>query len=119
MSTDQVASSKHAAMAREPLRRTCGAGIRTAALALLMAAIPVARGGSPTAAPTVDELKSAYLSCNRAAAGTRLSSGTIMQCSIVYEELKQRAFGDDFERLLAWSKAMDLTAVAERSPRSK
>jgi hypothetical protein len=28
-----------------------------------------------------------------------------MKCSVVYEELKQRAFGGDFHKLLAWSKA--------------
>jgi len=52
----------------------------------------------------VEALKTAYLWCDHAAASRRLSSADIMRCSVIYEELKQRAFGGDFERLLAWSR---------------
>jgi hypothetical protein len=54
---------------------------------------------------TIDELKHVYLTCNRTAASGQLNTGRIQYCSIVYEELKQRAFGGDFDRLLAWSSA--------------
>lgn len=53
----------------------------------------------------IDELKQIYLTCDRAAASARLSTEGIWQCSIVYEELKRRAFGGDFDRLRAWSRA--------------
>jgi hypothetical protein len=59
----------------------------------------------PAAAPSVDELKRAYLACNRAASRERLASVQVAHCSLVYEELKQRTFGGDFERLLAWSNS--------------
>jgi hypothetical protein len=48
-------------------------------------------------------LKAAYLRCERAAVVGRLASGDIMLCSVVYEELKRRAFDGDFPRLKAWA----------------
>ena len=54
---------------------------------------------------SVDALKREYLACDRSAMSGRLSSGGIMHCSMVYEELKRRAFGGDFDRLLAWSNS--------------
>lgn len=53
----------------------------------------------------IDGMKSAYLSCHRAAIDGRLESAVVMQCSVVYEELKRAAFAGDFERLLAWADA--------------
>jgi len=63
---------------------------------------------------TVEQLKSAYLVCNGAALAGRLGSGDIAQCSLVYEDLKQRAFGNDFEQLLAWSRAQRAAQSAAR-----
>jgi len=78
------------------------------ALTVIALATPMAYGqsleGELKRVP-IDELKRVYLSCDRAAAGGQLNTGGIMYCSIVYEELKRRAFGGDFEKLLAWSKA--------------
>ena len=54
---------------------------------------------------SVDALKRAYLACDRSAMRGQLSSGGIMHCSMVYEELKRRAFGGDFDKLLAWSNS--------------
>jgi hypothetical protein len=54
---------------------------------------------------SIDDLKRAYLLCDREALGGRLTNGAIMQCSIVYEELMRRAFGGHFDKLLAWSRA--------------
>lgn len=53
----------------------------------------------------VEELKVVYLNCNREALAGRLDGGAIMGCSMVYEALKQKAFGGDFARLLTWSRA--------------
>jgi hypothetical protein len=54
---------------------------------------------------TVAELKHMYLECNRRAGQTLLDAGEAADCSMVAEELKQRGFGGDFGRLLAWWQA--------------
>ena len=51
----------------------------------------------------IDALKMTYLSCDRAATRGELGTAAIMQCSVVYEELKRRAFDGDFEKFRAWS----------------
>ncbi len=53
----------------------------------------------------IEKLKRAYLSCSEAALRGRLQTGAVQQCSVIYEELKWRAFGGDFLRLFAWSRA--------------
>jgi hypothetical protein len=73
-----------------------------ATLVLAIVGLGDARGGDLKDVP-VAELKSAYLSCT----DMRLSQqprSTIMWCSLVYEQLKARAFDGDFEKLLAWSR---------------
>lgn len=60
---------------------------------------------SPVIHWSVGELKAAYLQCSDATGQTRLPPSILMGCSIVYEELKNRAFGGDFERLLTWSRS--------------
>lgn len=57
---------------------------------------------------SIEELKVTYLNCSREALAGRLGQGTIMGCSMVYEALKERAFGGDFSRLLAWSRAHEI-----------
>ena len=54
---------------------------------------------------TVDKLKLMYLECDRRARQTMLGSAEAAHCSMAYEELKQRGFGGDFGRLLAWWQA--------------
>lgn len=84
--------------------------VRCAALALAASAAPMLHS-QPAAdldgskAVSVEELKSAYVRCSRAALGGELSAPEIMRCSVVYEELKRRAFDGDFLKLHAWSKA--------------
>ena len=82
--------------------------IRTAVIVMLVAlTAPSAVGQADESrlkTMTVDDLKSLYLACDRAAMRGLLAAGAIAQCSAVYEELKRRAFGGDFERLLAWSR---------------
>jgi hypothetical protein len=56
----------------------------------------------PVSHATPEQLKSAYLQCERLVLTTPMDFGTAAQCSMVYEALKQRVFGGDFERLLAW-----------------
>ena len=55
---------------------------------------------------TVAELKTIYLDCDRRATHG-LSSAEVAACSVVYEELKKRAFGGDFEKFLAWSRTQN------------
>ncbi len=85
---------------------------------LAASAVPAARGETGDDllrdAP-VDELKRAYLLCSREAASGRLNGPEIMQCSIVYEELKRRAFDGDFEKLFAWSRTQPLVVCAPQA----
>jgi len=108
MQTDLVVSRLRAVVIAVTPRLRPAAVVGAAALVLLAAEAPSARGYTPGGASQaipVDELKRTYLACNRAATASRMSSGSIMQCSIIYEELKRRAFGGDFDKLLAWSRA--------------
>ena len=92
-------------------------GIASVALMLAALAAPAAYGQSTQEAlkgMSVDELKQVYLLCDSATNNGRLDTAGIMQCSIVYEELKQRAFGGDFEALFAWSKTQQSPQVAGR-----
>lgn len=54
------------------------------------------------AAMSIGELKRAYLDCERRALVERLDTGTIMYCSVLYEDLKERAFGGSFRALRSW-----------------
>jgi hypothetical protein len=85
------------------------ASFSLAALVLLSAATPPALAHShdsdEVARLSIDQLKRFYLWCGRASIGGQLDNGAVMQCSIFYEALKERAFGGDFEKLLAWSRA--------------
>ena len=88
---------------------------------LVALATSMAYGQSPNGDlkdASIDELKSAYLSCSGAAVSGRLNTGGITQCSVVYEELKQRAFGGDFAKLLDWSKAHPPEPNGEGSTRA-
>jgi len=62
------------------------------------------------------ELKTTYLECERAARAGALETAAVMNCSTVYEELKQRAFGGDAEALFAWVRdQLPLPTPAARS----
>ena len=47
-------------------------------------------------------LKAEYLACDRAATRSALPPGAAAYCSSVSEELLERGFDGDFERLIAW-----------------
>jgi hypothetical protein len=71
------------------------------ALALASLLLP-AQARAP-AALSPEDLRAAYLACERAAVAERMETGGVMECSVIYEELKRRVFGGDFGRLRAWS----------------
>lgn len=60
----------------------------------------------------VDELKSVYLTCERAASSTLLDFATAAFCSRHSEELLRRGFAGDFNLLLAWWREAKEEAVA-------
>lgn len=51
---------------------------------------------------SAEHLKRAYTACEWAAQSTRIALGDAMHCSIVYEHLKSRVFGGDFDRFAEW-----------------
>ena len=88
---------------RIDLRRLAGA-VTLTSLALSATSAALGQPGAParTGMPSED-LKTAYLECERSAVSGRLPAGEIMMCSIIYEELKERAFDGDFTRWKAWA----------------
>jgi len=99
----------------DALRRALSRVARYAALILIPLGVPVAHAQQDEdalEAVSIEDLKCVYLSCSREASDGGLTGMGIMQCSIVYETLKRRAFGGDFDRLLAWSKAQPAGCAA-------
>ena len=96
------------------VRTLCVAGIASAAVLLVAFAREEPDVAPPTFAATWNgveratpaELESAYLDCDRMAMTTLLDFGTAAQCSVVYEKFKERVFGGDFNRLLAWHQQL-------------
>ncbi len=74
------------------------------ALATLAAAIGAVPSAS-AAERSVGDLKCAYLACEAGAAEARGGRGDAMQCSMVYEALKQHGFGGDFRALMTWFRS--------------
>lgn len=69
------------------------------------AAPAVALGGA-----SHEELKAAFLHCDRLATTEYFDGNAAASCSIVYEALKARVFGGDFERLMAWWRTQQRSA---------
>jgi len=91
--------------------------VRPAAALLLALAAVCARAQPLPAepAPSIAALKRQYLECDRQASTQRLDWTTASHCSIVSEQLLQRGFAGDFDRLLAWwREARDVAAAADR-----
>jgi hypothetical protein len=107
MSNELVDSGARAAMAGDARHRThkIVIGFAAAMLALATPLVHCQPQDDSLKTVPIDELKSVYLSCNRAAISGRLDTAAIMQCSVVYEELKRRAFEGDFDKLIAWSRS--------------
>ena len=94
----------------------------TLALAVVSTASTAQPDRSHLAALTVDELKLMYLECDRRASQTLLGAAEAAHCSMAAEELKQRGFGGDFGRLLAWWQAQrraDAQPSAQGTGRTK
>ena len=88
-------------------------------LALAVLAAVAQPDRSHLAAVTVDELKLVYLECDRRASSALLDAADAAHCSSIHEELKQRAFGGDWNRMLAWWRTQQLSqAQRNRSPLS-
>ena len=83
--------------------------MRAFALTLALAVVSAASTAQPDrtylAALTVDELRLVYLECDRRAGRTLMGAAEAAHCSMAAEELRQRGFGGDFGRLLAWWQA--------------
>jgi hypothetical protein len=80
-------------------------------------ASPIAGGqarSSDLRTVSIGELKEAYLACERATGSRALAGSEAMQCSVVYEELKRRAFAGDFNMLLAWWRDQQPSRVSGR-----
>lgn len=85
----------------------------------LAAELPGPGGAAPSSRVDVDLLKDDFLACERAATQRRLAAATTGVCSIVYEELRERAFGGSFDALLAWWRgARDGAAEATSAARA-
>jgi hypothetical protein len=69
-------------------------------------------------AATIDQLKLTYLECDRRASDARLDLSDAMYCSTIHEVLKQRGFGGDFDRMLAWWKSEKIAAATLRGDRT-
>jgi hypothetical protein len=70
---------------------------------------------SPLSGATPAQLQLTYLQCEEQAQAALLDSATAASCSIVYEELKQRVFGGDFNRLHAWWRQQQVRAASTAS----
>lgn len=73
-----------------------------AACLAVPAELAAAARADPSRRPSIEELKAVYLECERAALKGGLDGSRITDCSGAYEELKRRAFGNDYGRLKAW-----------------
>jgi hypothetical protein len=104
------ASGLERGIARRALIRAAPAArwVAAVAAAAMMHATAAASTGhsqeDPPESVSSMELKRAYLWCDGAAVAGELGAGGVQHCSLVYEELKRRAFDGDFARLLAWSR---------------
>ena len=76
---------------------------RRFALAITLVSLALPAQARTPAALSPESLRAAYLACERAATAERMDTGGVMECSVIYEDLKRRVFGGDFGRLRAWS----------------
>jgi len=82
-----------------------GAAMRMLPALILLSAASASAGPpdrSHLASVSVETLKLAYMECDRGATSALLGSAEAANCSQIHEDLKERAFGGDYGRLLAW-----------------
>jgi hypothetical protein len=90
-----------------------------AALLLALAAVCVSAQPLPADhEPNIAALKRQYLECDRQASTQRLDWAAASHCSIVSEQLLQRGFAGDFNRLLAWWREAGARATSEQVQRA-
>jgi hypothetical protein len=91
----------------------------TVALAVVaLGATPPAsaeKTATPLAGVPAQELKHLYLRCDAAATEALLDGESAALCSQVNEELMQRVFDGDFNRLLAWWRESKTLAAQARA----
>lgn len=75
-----------------------------AAMVLVLGVLQPADANEPSriSSMSIEGLKGIYLECEKAAAASKLNNGDVMYCSLVYEELKEKAFEGDFGRIRSW-----------------
>ena len=75
-------------------------------LAAVLALAPLGARSEPIdlalAALPLEDLKTAYLACDRAATEAGLAPSDFRRCAVVGDALLTRGFAGDFDRLLAW-----------------
>jgi hypothetical protein len=117
-------SASFCAFAADELRRRESAGPadepadarREASTRVQVNATAASKRSLPGATP--QQLKSVFMQCDRLSRTTVLDFGTAAQCSVVYEELKQRVFEGDSERLLAWWRDQSKVTAAQDTARA-
>jgi hypothetical protein len=75
---------------------------------------PLARLEAQLEQATADQLKAIYVDCSSEAEQRLLGTGEAMACSVVYETLKRRVFGGDFDALFAWSRTQRTAQASDR-----
>jgi hypothetical protein len=89
----------------KPLNTAPMSTIAAAAISVLALACAAAVAAEPRLPHlSVGDLKTLFLACDRVSMQGLMGAADAAQCSIVYEDLKARAFDGDFEKLLAWSR---------------
>ena len=103
-----------------------GTSFCIAALAALLVGSAIGQDGSRAAVQTpvqqltsvrTADLERAFWVCEYAA--TTRANADIATCAAVYEAVKQRKFGGDFEALLTWwqqNKAAEIQRIASDNP---
>lgn len=56
-------------------------------------------------AVSIEWLKATYLACDRITRAQRVPAAIAERCGEIADQLRLRAFGGDFERLIAWWEA--------------
>jgi hypothetical protein len=91
--------------------------LRLGGLAALCVATSIAAGAETKAPALSDEaLEARFWACDVASTHTVLSAAEGAQCVRWQDELKQRRFGGDFGRLLAWWQEHKAEQHARRLP---
>ena len=83
-------------------RRSARVAASAAASTLLLSYASASGETAGVEQVSVEELKANYLACEASASLGRLVGGDAMYCSIIYEELKERAFEGDFQQIRNW-----------------